>query len=277
MVPEENERSMTDDLTQAVERAAQLVAAADYVVALVGAGLSAESGIPTFRGPGGLWTRFGEPSMDGYQRFLADPRTYWREQREREQATSGSGPEMRAAIESARPNPGHHALAALEREGVLRYTITQNIDNLHYEAGQERVVEIHGNRHKLRCVECGFRVGRADFSTEDEVPRCPECAGPIKGDGVMFGEPIPARWLQTCYEQTDRCDLMLLVGTSGTVYPAAAFPDMVKGRGGTLIEANPLESHLSGRSDVVLKASAATSLPLMAARVRELRDGGAVS
>ena len=264
---------MEQELEQAIERAAHHVAEARYVVALVGAGLSAESGIPTFRGPGGLWTRFGEPPMNGYQRFLADPETYWREQQERERATGGSGAEMRLAIEAARPNAGHHAMAELEREGVLRYTITQNIDNLHAEAGSQRVVEIHGNRLKLRCIGCGLRVNRTEFVLDSVPARCPECGDLIKGDSVMFGEPIPPRSLQTCYEQTDLCDLMLMVGTSGTVYPAAAFPDMVKERGGMLVEANPMESQLSNRSDIVLRASAAASLPILAARVREIRAG----
>ncbi len=262
---------MDEALEQAIEQAAQLLARARYVVALVGAGLSAESGIPTFRGPGGLWTRFGEPAMDGYQRFLADPEAYWREQREREQATEGSGAEMREAIEAARPNAGHYALAEMERDGLLRYTITQNIDNLHAEAGSERLVEIHGNRRKLRCIGCGLRVDRTEFTISAIPARCPECGDLIKGDGVMFGEPIPARWLQICHQQTELCDLMLMVGTSGTVYPAAAFPEMVKRGGGILVEANPQESQLSQSSDVTLRMSAATSLPLLAARVRELR------
>ena len=261
---------MDEALEQAIEQAAQLLARARYVVALVGAGLSAESGIPTFRGPGGLWTRFGEPAMDGYQRFLADPEAYWREQREREQATEGSGAEMREAIEAARPNAGHYALAEMERDGLLRYTITQNID-LHAEAGSERLVEIHGNRRKLRCIGCGLRVDRTEFTISAIPARCPECGDLIKGDGVMFGEPIPARWLQICHQQTELCDLMLMVGTSGTVYPAAAFPEMVKRGGGILVEANPQESQLSQSSDVTLRMSAATSLPLLAARVRELR------
>ena len=261
---------MEERLQGEVERAAQLLLTARHVVALVGAGLSVESGIPPFRGPGGLWTRFGEPPMDGYQRFLADPAAHWREQLQGPQ-DEGPGAEMRKAIEGARPNDGHYALAELERVGVLQHIITQNVDGLHVEAGTTRLVEIHGNRHMLRCIECGLRLPRAEFPVETIPPTCPECGGIVKGDGVMFGEPIPGQLLRTCYEQTALCDCMLLVGTSGTVHPAAAFPQMVKQGDGALIEVNPLLTHLTELCDVVLRGSAAQTLPLLVARVRELQ------
>lgn len=242
-------------------------------MALVGAGLSVESGIPPFRGPGGLWTRFGEPPMDGYQRFLRDPASYWQEQLR--QPAEGPAAEMRHAIEGARPNAGHFALVALERTGLLRYTITQNVDGLHVEAGSQRLVEIHGNRTKLRCIACGLRVPRDGFLIERLPPRCPECGSLIKGDGVMFGEPIPQRWLETCVEQASLCDCMLLVGTSGTVYPAAALPRMVRSRGGMLIEVNPLPTHLTHVCDLVLQGSAARVLPMLVEAVQGLSNGQA--
>ncbi|GBD11305.1 NAD-dependent protein deacylase [bacterium HR23] len=244
---------------KALAEAVRLLHNARYVVALVGAGLSQESGIPTFRGPGGLWTRYGEPPMDGYQRFLRDPRAYWEEQLRQE--TAGPRAELMQAIAQARPNPGHLALVDLERRGVLKCTITQNVDNLHREAGSQRLIEIHGNRTLLRCISCGLRLPRKEFVVREIPPHCPECGGIIKGDGVMFGEPIPKEWLEACYAETARCDCMLLIGTSGTVYPAAGFPQIVKMRGGSLIEFNPLETHLTPLCDVVVRASAAVALP----------------
>ena len=147
-----------DELTQAIESATRLIVESTYVIALVGAGLSAESGIPTFRGPGGLWTRIGEPSMNGYQEFLADPSGWWKQQRE--QQANPDRAHFRGAIEKAEPNAGHYALAELEKLGILKRMITQNVDNLHYVAGSMQVTEIHGNRTKLRCIGCEARWHR---------------------------------------------------------------------------------------------------------------------
>ena len=130
----------------AVDTAAKLMVGSKYVVALVGAGLSVESGIPTFRGPGGLWTRVGEPSMRGYQQFLDDPARWWEQQLD--QQADPVRTEFRNAIERAKPNAGHFALAKLEELGILKLIVTQNVDNLHHEAGSQKLVEIHGNRTK---------------------------------------------------------------------------------------------------------------------------------
>lgn len=251
-----------------VERAARILLSASYVIAVVGAGISAESGIPTFRGPGGLWTRFGEPPMDGYQRFLADPIAHWKQQ---VQPPEGYRVEMHRALEKARPNPGHYALAELEALGILKYTITQNVDNLHAEAGSRKLVELHGNRFKLRCIGCGLRFPRVEFRIVELPPRCPECGGLVKGDGVMFGEPIPHAWLKVCEEQTELGDCVLLVGTSGVVYPAAAFPQQVHARRGTLIEVNPLPTQLSHLCRLILRAPSAQALPLVVRKVKELQ------
>src|SRR6478672_5656356 len=141
---------MEPDELEAIEAAAECMARAHYVVALTGAGLSVESGIPPFRGPGGLWTKHGEPPMNGFQRFLADPRRAW------EERLNPTGPmrELWEALGEARPNPGHLALAELEDLGVLRALITQNVDNLHRLAGSRRLLEIHGNATLIRCLGC---------------------------------------------------------------------------------------------------------------------------
>src|SRR5438034_11465633 len=139
-------------LIEAIDRAARLIQESAYVTAMSGAGLSVESGIPPFRGPGGLWTKYGEPDSRGYQRFLEDPKTWW----EARLRGASAMPEM-AALDSAVPNEGHFALAALEEMGLLRYIVTQNVDNLHFVAGSRNVAEIHGNRFKVRCIECYVR------------------------------------------------------------------------------------------------------------------------
>src|SRR5579875_1302874 len=184
-----------------IAEAARLLHRARYAIALTGAGLSKESGIPTFRGEGGLWTRNGEPPMNAYQLFLRDPAAWWRT---RLDETGQPGNELTAAIAAARPNPGHEALVELERDGYLRWTVTQNIDNLHLAAGQERLLEIHGNRTLMRCIECGARM-RPELVPIDELPpRCDRCGGVIKSDTVMFGEPIPRETLRACFREADR-------------------------------------------------------------------------
>ena len=260
---------MEPGVSDAIDSAARLIVESSHVVALVGAGLSVESGIPTFRGPGGLWTRLGEPSMRGYQQFLEDPVAWWEQQLD--QQADPARTEFRAAIDRAEPNPGHYALAELESLGILKLTISQNVDNLHYRAGSQLVAEIHGNRTKLRCIGCESRWLRDTFVIEKYPPHCPECGGPVKMDTVMFGEPIPPRVLQRCSEETDLCDCMIGAGTSATVYPAAGFPRSVMARGGYLIEANPNETPLTGRADVVLRGPTGQTLPKVVRRVRELK------
>jgi len=253
------------DLEQAVEQAARLIVGSRHVVALVGAGLSVESGIPPFRGPGGLWTKYGEPDMQGYQRFMEDPKRWWEER----MSHSGAYQELIEALAQAKPNTGHVALSELEEMGYLRHIITQNIDNLHQEAGSKAVTEIHGNRTKLRCLECGQRWPLDEFPIDELPPHCPACGGIVKSDTVMFGEPIPRDALDECIAQTRMCDCMLLVGTSAVVYPAAGFPVDVQMSRGKLIEVNPHETPLTEMCEVVLRAPAGDSLPQVVARLRD--------
>jgi len=251
---------------EALEAAARLVVASRHVVALVGAGHSVESGIPPFRGPGGLWTKYGDPDMLGYQNFMRDPKKWW------EETLSRTGPmrELLDALAQAQPNPGHHALAQLEQLGQLQHIITQNIDNLHQEAGSVAITEIHGSRVKLRCIGCNSRWPVDEFPIEELPPKCPQCGGMVKSDTVMFGEPIPRDALEECIRQTRMCDCMLLVGTSGVVYPAAGFPQDVKMSGGALIEINTNETALTPLCDIILRAPTGTSLPRLVERVRQL-------
>jgi NAD-dependent deacetylase len=273
--------------------AAEALTSARYVIALVGAGISVESGIPPFRGKGGLWTKRGEPPMDGYQRFMRDPASGWRDMLARRQ----SDDEFAAALNAAQPNAAHRALAELERIGVLRHTITQNIDDLHFRAGSVSVTEIHGNRTKVRCVECDARwawdefvaiaAGRQSHSPDGEPdvrvgevggvmmrlpPECPGCSGIVKSDTVMFGEPIPRAFLAECQAQADRADCVLIAGTSATVYPAAAFPEMVLQRGGRLVEVNTDETPFSPHAVASLRGPAGEILPALVEAVVSRKD-----
>jgi len=252
-----------DEALQAVRGAARIIVDSSYVTCLTGAGISVESGIRPFRGPGGLWTEKGEPPMDGYQRFLRDPKAYW-ERRVKDVSEFG------ISILGAKPNTGHLALAELERMGVLRWLITQNIDNLHIAAGSKNVLEIHGNSTFLRCVGCSERWPMADFRLEDIPPRCPECGGVVKSDTVMFGEPIPERVLARCFEEADRSDCMMVAGTSATVTPAASLPVMVKRGRGRLVEFNVRSSEISSICDANVYAPSGESLPVLVDEIRRL-------
>ena len=190
--------------------------------------------------------------MDGYQKFQQDPKGHWEEMLDRSGHLSG----FIQALENAQPHPAHYALAELEEMGLLKYLITQNIDNLHLAAGSKRVAEIHGNFQKLRCAKCNTRYEREEISLETLPPHCLRCKGIIKSDTVMFGEPIPLDILRTCQEETSKTDCMLLVGTSAFVYPAAAFPQEVKRAGGALIEVDLYETALTPFCDVSIRGKA---------------------
>lgn len=257
---------MSNSDTESIDTAARALVASRYAIALVGAGISVESGIPPFRGAGGLWTKHGEPPMDGYQRFLRDPAGHWRQM----MARRASDDEFSVALANAAPNAGHFALAELEAMGVLKHTITQNIDNLHIIAGSVAVTEIHGNRTKLRCVECGERWPWDAVDLSITPPSCTHCRGMVKSDTVMFGEPIPPQFLSECHEQAGRADCVLIAGTSATVYPAAYFPEIVYERGGAVIEVNTDDTPFTRHADAVLRGSSAELLPQLAARVSEM-------
>jgi len=261
---------VTDEAVQAaVEHAATIIASSKHVVALVGAGISAESGVPTFRGAEGLWTKHGEPDLRDYDRFREDPRRWW----ERRLNPAPEMADFSASIAAAVPNDGHFALKDLEDLGFLQAIITQNIDNLHQVAGSIHVIEIHGNRTKLRCTVCSARWPADEFPIDQLPPSCTECSGIVKGDTVMFGEPIPREVLDECVDETRKCDCMLLIGTSAVVYPAAQFPLDVRRLGGKLIEVNPERTPLSDESDVVLRMPSGAALPLIVERLRQSGAG----
>ncbi len=266
-----------DTFREAVAAAAAILAGASHTVVLAGAGMSKESGIPTFRGDGGLWTINGEPPLNQYDTFAMDPKRWW----ERRIEEANQPGDFALAIEAAQPNAGHRGLVALEEMGVVRHLITQNIDDLHRRAGHRSLTEIHGNRYWMRCVRCEARWPKAEFIFDeaDLPPRCasPGCGGIVKSDTVMFGEPIPPSALQRCGLETDLADCFMTIGTSAVVYPAAQYPVEAARRGVPLIEVNPEETPLTPLADVVVRAPSGIALPaiveaLGAARSAAERD-----
>src|SRR5579863_9770608 len=256
-----SERSSDEEIREA----ATTILDARYAIALTGAGMSVESGIPPFRGPGGLWTKYGEPPMNGYQRFMADPKKAW------EERLSKRNDELYKPLTVAKPKPGHLALVELEELGALKFVITQNVDDLHKQAGQKALAEIHGNWTLIRCLDCTTRFHGDAISLEKLPPECPRCGGLLKSDTVSFGEPIPIDVLKVCAEHSARADLVVVAGTSATVYPAAGFALEVKERGGILIEVNLYESEITRICDVSLRGGSADVLPRMVSAIGQLR------
>lgn len=267
-------------LRAAILQAADLLAQADRTVVLAGAGMSKESGIPTFRGDGGLWTVNGEPPLNQFETFASDPKRWW-ERRLAEASTTDAASGFAASIDAAQPNAGHLALAELESMGVVSHLITQNIDDLHRRAGQVSITEIHGNRHWMRCIQCGARWPKAEFIVDplDLPPRCasPRCGGIVKSDTVMFGEPIPGEALTRSAEETRRAGCFMTIGTSAVVYPAAQYPVDAVRRGVPLIEVNPEATPLSEFATVTVRARSGQALPAIVQAVRARRDGSATA
>jgi NAD-dependent deacetylase len=209
-----------------VERAAKDLVESKYAIALTGAGMSTESGIPDFRGPKGIWTLNKEAEAKAYERyelFLNNPRAYWEEML----GFQGGHGKFYEEIRKAEPNRGHYALAELEALGILKCIITQNIDDLHKKAGSRKVLEYHGSVHVLRCISCGSRFTREEVSLDELPPRC-QCGAALKYDVVHFKEPIPLDVMEEAEKEASRCDLMLICGTSAAVYPFANLPKMAR-------------------------------------------------
>lgn len=200
------------------------------VVALTGAGMSVASGVPSFRGQGGLWERYDPMEVATVQALRDHPDQVWRFLRELDEV-----------LRVAQPNAGHAALAHLERLGFLRAVITQNVDSLHQRAGSQHVIELHGSNRTLHCLACGLRLPRQRAEAHDTgtVPRCPECDGVLKPDVIFFGEELPRQELRRAEHLCRTCDVLLVIGTSAEVHPASRLPGLAWGHGATVWELNP--------------------------------------
>lgn len=245
-----------------IQRAAELIGGARRGLALTGAGVSAESGIPTFRGAGGLWTRYDPVKVASIEYFMADPSAYWSVSKDR-------GPVALAA----RPNPGHHALAALEASGRLVAVVTQNTDGLHQDSGGRTVIELHGSSRTVQCLDCGNREPRSEVQARLDVempPRCGICGGTfLKPTVVLFGEPLPQAAIQLAFTLARQADVMLVVGSSLVVYPAAEIPLVATRAGAQLIVINAEPTPFDELASVVIRGKSGEVLP----EIVELIDG----
>jgi NAD-dependent deacetylase len=244
-------RTVTAAASTAVAQAASLLRQARHLTAFTGAGISVESGIPPFRGEGGLWSRY-DPHLLELSYFLKHPEVSW--------------PILKQIFYdhfgAARPNRAHEVLAAWEARGLLKTVITQNVDNLHFEAGSRNVVEYHGNSRTLVCLGCGARVPADPGLLATLPPHCP-CGGLLKPDMVFFGEGIPPAASTAAEMAARRTDCMLVVGSTGEVYPAALVPRRAKENGATLIEVNLEPSEFTADASVRIPLGASEALDLL--------------
>jgi NAD-dependent deacetylase len=240
-----------------LEQAATLLRPARQVAVLTGAGISAESGLATFRGAGGLWEGHRVEEVATPRAFAHDPTLVWRFYNAR-----------RAGLTTVQPNPGHHALVALEKRLESgRFTlITQNVDGLHQQAGSRNVLEIHGALRRVRCTGCCEVTDRATEALP-ELPRCNTCGELLRPDVVWFEEALPWDVWQRGEDAVQTCDCFLLVGTSAVVYPAAGLIDTARLNGAAVIEVNLARSAASGRVDVLLLGPSGTLLPELIQRL----------
>jgi NAD-dependent protein deacetylase/lipoamidase len=261
MKPDQNQ------LDEEVRRAAEALARATRVAVLTGAGVSAESGVPTFRASDGLWEGHRIEDVASPDGFDRDPRLVWNFYNAR-----------RANVARVRPNPGHLALADLERRFGNRFTLaTQNVDGLHQAAGCRNVLEVHGSLRRTRCTGCGTIKDRA-LDALPALPECEDCQSMLRPDIVWFGEMLPTDTWEKAVEAAERCDVFLVVGTSAVVHPAAGLIHYARRRGdwmsehgrATVIEANLTRTVASDAADIGLYGPSGETLPRVVAALREL-------
>jgi len=242
----------SEHLDGKITAVADMIMRAGNVVVFTGAGISTESGIPDFRSPGGIWSRF-DPEDFTIGKFLSSPET----RRKQWRILLEGG-----LFSDAEPNRAHRVVAELEKIGKLTCVITQNIDNLHQKAGNspEKVYELHGNMRWLRCVECDKRYPLGEmvekYRSQYDVPECEQCHGILKPDVIFFGELLPEMTLKNATSNAMRCDLIIVIGSSLVVYPAASIPMYAKGSGARLVIINNTPTPCDSDADVVIHHSA---------------------
>jgi NAD-dependent deacetylase len=247
----------TGELEEGLERAVALLKGAERVAVLTGAGVSAESGVATFRGSGGLWEGHPIEEVATPGAFERNPELVWKFYNLR-----------RANLAKIKPNPGHHALARMERHwGIDRFTVaTQNIDGLHRGAGSRRVLELHGNLARVRCTGCG-KVEDRGFRPLPDLPRCQECNALLRPDVVWFEEMLPPDIWQAATEAVAFCECLLVVGTSAVVFPAAGLIGLARSVGAGVIEVNLEATEASRHGDIGLYGPSGTILPQLVERL----------
>ena len=236
----------------------QLIENAESITVLTGAGISAESGISTFRGKDGLWSKFKPEELANVRAFLANPEMVWEWYQHR-----------RDVLAAAKPNPGHYALAEWEGLADQFVLATQNVDGLHRLAGSKNVLELHGNIRINRCQECGSESSDESITFSGRVPMCRSCGGMLRPGVVWFGEYLPERELRAAFRAAEQCDLCVTVGTSSLVYPVASLPEIARGAGAAVIEVNIEETPFTALATCHLRSTAGSILPELVALYRQ--------
>lgn len=250
-----------------IEKVAGYLASARNVVALTGAGISVESGIPPFRGKGGVWERFDPMEYATIDAFERNPEKVWRVLLS----------ELKNLVEKAEPNNGHKGLAKLEKKGILKTVITQNVDGLHQKAGNSDVIEFHGNFAQYRCMSCDYRADTHRL-LPDQIPPLCHCGGIFRPDCVFFGEMIPEEALWRSRYAATHCDIMLVVGTSANVQPAAYMPVLAKNSGAKIIEINTEKTPLTGHvSDHILLGKAGKIMDILINEIERFQKFGPIT
>jgi NAD-dependent deacetylase len=254
-------------MTKQIEEVARLILTSKRIVVFAGAGLSTESGIPDFRSPGGVWDRY-DPEDFYFQNFLSSELSrekYW------QMAT-----EMYEPMKKAQPNLAHLAIAEMERLGKLDCVITQNIDGLHFKAGnsEEKVIQLHGTAMSVSCLSCGRRYDRDEIQERLrkglKVPRCDDCGGPLKPATISFGQSMPERETQEAHHRSSLSDLFVVIGSSLVVQPAASMPLVAKRNGAKLIIINRDPTSYDDMADLVIHGQAGS---IMDSILKEVKRG----
>ncbi|UCC19444.1 MAG: NAD-dependent deacylase [Promethearchaeota archaeon] len=247
-----------------IRRAAELLFLSKNAIVLSGAGISTESGIPDFRGDSGIWEKYKPEIYGNIQSFLTDPSKFWK-----------MAEDIAPTLFSAEPNPGHYAIADLEKMNIVKAVITQNIDQLHQKAGSIIVYEVHGNINRFTCLGC-----RASYNKEQilrklkkekkQVPGCNYCGAPLKPSVVLFGENLPNFEKYMSIDLAKKSDLMLIAGSSLEVAPICDLPLYTLSEGGKLIIVNDEPTGLDKRAEIVLNNKTGTILPLIVEQIKKM-------
>jgi NAD-dependent deacetylase len=251
---------MTDEAQ--LKEVAALVRQKPRIAVLTGAGISAESGIPTFRGQDGLWKQFRPEELATPEAFRRDPRLVWEWYDWR-----------RGLIAWREPHAGHHVLARWEELLPGFVLITQNVDGLHRKAGSKNILELHGNIWQVRCTKEGAITENHDSPLRQIPPQCPACGALLRPNVVWFGEALPRETLEKASASCARCDLMFIIGTSAFVQPAASLPLMAAERGAKIVEINPDSTPLTHFADYSFRAKAGEILPEIDALLNKKSEG----
>jgi len=247
--------SKVSELTDSLEILFQKIAHSEKIVILTDAGMSAESGIQTFRGAKGFWSKYNPMELASKEGFTKDPELVWKWYQERYNN-----------VKNNKPHEGHFAITALQVIKPELTVITQNVDGYHQHSGTKDVLELHGSIVEFKCIDCDRKYN--DVIIQDVLNTCNHCNGLIRPDVVWFGEQLPYDTLKAAEEKTLQCDLFMSIGTSSEVYPAAGLPLLAQQKGAIVVEINPNETALSNKADIVIRGLAKEILPVVLENVK---------